>query len=71
VPIFISFVVFLFHYQGLHQFSHREITVTESNFFGEITTSSDPLNIQNPIVPLCYHPASLQPFHYKLLYIQK
>jgi len=71
VPIFISFVVFLFHYQGLHQFSHREITVTESNFFGEITTSSDPLNIRNPIVPLCYHPASLQSFHYKLLYIQK
>jgi hypothetical protein len=34
--------VFLFHYQGLHQFSLREITVTKSNFFGEIITPSDP-----------------------------
>ena len=42
VPIFTSFVVFLFYYQGLHQFSLREIIVTESNFFGEITTLSDP-----------------------------
>jgi hypothetical protein len=38
----LSLVVFLFHYQVLHQFSLREITVTESNFFGEITTPSDP-----------------------------
>jgi len=29
------------------------------------------LNKQNPIVPLCRHPTNLQPFHYKLLYIQK
>jgi len=29
------------------------------------------LNIRNPTVPLCSHPASLQPFHYKLLYIRK
>ena len=42
VPIFIFFAVFLFHFQGLHQYSPREITVTESNFFGEITTPSDP-----------------------------
>jgi hypothetical protein len=32
---------FLFHYQGLHQFSLREITITESNFFEEITTPSE------------------------------
>jgi len=38
----LSHCVFLFHYQGLHQFSLREIIVTESNFFGEITTPSDP-----------------------------
>jgi hypothetical protein len=42
VPIFIPLAVFLFHYQGLHQFSLREITVTESNFFEEITTPLDP-----------------------------
>jgi hypothetical protein len=29
------------------------------------------LIIRNPIVPLCRHLASLQPFHYKLLYIRK
>jgi len=29
------------------------------------------LNIRNPTIPLCRHIASLQPFHYKLLYIRK
>jgi hypothetical protein len=42
VPIFICLLYFSFIYQGLRQFSHREITVTESNFFGEITTPLDP-----------------------------
>ena len=38
----LSLVVFLFHYLGLHQFCPQEITITESNFFGEITTPSNP-----------------------------
>jgi len=47
----LSITVFLFHYQGLHQFSHREITVTESNFFGEITTSSNPWTYGTQLFP--------------------
>jgi len=47
----LSPAVFLFHYQGLHQFSPREITVTESNFFGEITTSSDPWSYGTQLFP--------------------
>jgi hypothetical protein len=47
----LSLVVFLFHYQGLHQFSPREITVTESNFFGEITTPSDPWTFGTQLFP--------------------
>ena len=38
----LSHIVFLFHYQGLHQFYSWEIIVTESSFFGEITAPSDP-----------------------------
>jgi len=43
--------VFLFHYQGLHQFFPWEITVTESNFFGEITTPSNPWSYGTQLFP--------------------
>jgi len=45
-------VVFLFRYQGLHQFYPQEITVTESNFFREITTPSDPWTYETQLL-LC------------------
>jgi hypothetical protein len=47
----LSLAVFLYHYQGLHQFSPREITIIESNFFGEITTPSDPWTFGTQLFP--------------------
>jgi len=58
----LSLTVFLFHYQGFHQFSHREITVTESNLFEEITTASGTIKLadnKSEIIQITFQTAKI------------
>jgi len=58
----LSLTVFLFHYQGFHQFSHRDITVTESNLFEEITTASGTIKLadsKSEIIQIAFQTAKI------------